>query len=133
MRIWLAGTMGWTRALWDDSEAVFSVSRRLNPTGTAYDGTLSRQVAGAVTAAQVQIRGGRRCAFLTEPLRGVGSTAPCGHDGRSINLREVIVRHGGKAGPSRDKSLLLSDVSQSRLIRSCSRSFRFRRTTCRRN
>ena len=35
--------------------------------------------------------------FLTEPLWGVGSTAPYGHDGRSINLTEVILRHGGEA------------------------------------
>jgi hypothetical protein len=35
--------------------------------------------------------------FMTEPLWGVGSTAPYGHDGRSINLNEVILRHGGEA------------------------------------
>lgn len=35
--------------------------------------------------------------FLTTPLWGVGSTAPYGHDGRSINLNEVILRHGGEA------------------------------------
>ncbi|MDA8020211.1 MAG: thiol oxidoreductase-like protein [Thermoanaerobaculia bacterium] len=40
--------------------------------------------------------------FMTEPLWGVGSTAPYGHDGRSINLEEVILRHGGEAQASRD-------------------------------
>ena len=35
--------------------------------------------------------------FVTEPLWGVGSTAPYGHDGRSINLDAVIRRHGGEA------------------------------------
>jgi mono/diheme cytochrome c family protein len=35
--------------------------------------------------------------FVTEPLWGVGTTAPYGHDGRSINLHEVILRHGGEA------------------------------------
>ena len=35
--------------------------------------------------------------FLTTPLWGVGTTAPYGHDGRSINLTEVILRHGGEA------------------------------------
>ncbi|MEM7170708.1 MAG: di-heme oxidoredictase family protein, partial [Pseudomonadota bacterium] len=35
--------------------------------------------------------------FITEPLWGVGSTSPYGHDGRSINLTEVILRHGGEA------------------------------------
>ena len=38
--------------------------------------------------------------FMTEPLWGVGSTAPYGHDGRSINLEEVILRHGGEAAAS---------------------------------
>ncbi len=40
--------------------------------------------------------------FMTEPLWGVGTTAPYGHDGRSINLHEVILRHGGEAQRSRD-------------------------------
>jgi len=35
--------------------------------------------------------------FVTEPLWGVATTAPYGHDGRSINLNEVILRHGGEA------------------------------------
>lgn len=39
--------------------------------------------------------------FVTEPLWGVGSTAPYGHDGRSINLDVVIRRHGGEATKSR--------------------------------
>ena len=39
--------------------------------------------------------------FVTEPLWGVGSTAPYGHDGRSINLDSVIRRHGGDATESR--------------------------------
>ena len=39
--------------------------------------------------------------FVTEPLWGVGSTPPYGHDGRSINLEEVILRHGGEAARSR--------------------------------
>jgi hypothetical protein len=45
--------------------------------------------------------------FLTEPLWGVGSTAPYGHDGRSINLTEVILRHGGEAKSSRDAFVAL--------------------------
>jgi hypothetical protein len=40
--------------------------------------------------------------FVTEPLWGVGSTAPYGHDGRSINLNEVILRHGGEAQEASD-------------------------------
>jgi hypothetical protein len=48
-----------------------------------YDGTLQKQ-------------------FLTRPLWGVGSTSPYGHDGRSINLNEVILRHGGESLTSRN-------------------------------
>jgi hypothetical protein len=40
--------------------------------------------------------------FMTLALWGIGSTAPYGHDGRSINLTEVILRHGGEAQESRD-------------------------------
>jgi hypothetical protein len=40
--------------------------------------------------------------FLTTALWGVGSTSPYGHDGRSINLTEVILRHGGEAEEERD-------------------------------
>jgi mono/diheme cytochrome c family protein len=40
--------------------------------------------------------------FLTRPLWGVGSTGPYGHDGRSISLDAVILRHGGESQKSRD-------------------------------
>jgi len=40
--------------------------------------------------------------FITEPLWGVATTAPYGHDGRSGTLEEVILRHGGEAQSSRD-------------------------------
>ena len=55
-------------------------------------------------------------AFMTEPLWGVGSTAPYGHDGRSINLREVILRHGGEAKESRNRFKQLSSGQQSRVL-----------------
>jgi hypothetical protein len=54
--------------------------------------------------------------FMTEPLRGVGTTAPYGHDGRSINLRSVIMRHGGEAQASRDRFARLPDEQQSVVI-----------------
>jgi hypothetical protein len=38
--------------------------------------------------------------FRTAPLWGVGSTAPYGHDGRSMTLDDVIRRHGGEAEAS---------------------------------
>jgi hypothetical protein len=44
-----------------------------------------------------------RTHFMTTPLWGVGSTPPYGHDGRSINLTEVILRHGGEAQAARDR------------------------------
>ncbi len=44
--------------------------------------------------------GTMRKEFLTTALWGVGTTAPYGHDGRSINLLEVIMRHGGEADAS---------------------------------
>jgi len=40
--------------------------------------------------------------FLTTPLWGVGSTAPYGHDGRSLTLEDAILRHGGEAQAQRD-------------------------------
>jgi mono/diheme cytochrome c family protein len=54
--------------------------------------------------------------FLTTPLWGVGTTAPYGHDGRSINLREVILRHGGEAQVARDAFVALSPGDQLKLL-----------------
>lgn len=54
--------------------------------------------------------------FVTEPLWGVGSTAPYGHDGRSINLDQVIRRHGGEALQARQAYVALSADSR-RMIR----------------
>lgn len=54
--------------------------------------------------------------FMTEPLWGVGSTAPYGHDGRSINLIEVILRHGGEAQAVRDRFASLSPDRKAAII-----------------
>ena len=62
-----------------------------------YDGTIRRE-------------------FLTTPLWGVGSTSPYGHDGRSINLMEVILRHGGEAQAERDAFASLSRPHQDQVI-----------------
>jgi mono/diheme cytochrome c family protein len=40
--------------------------------------------------------------FLTTPLWGVGSTGPYGHDGRSMHLLDVILRHGGEGLQARN-------------------------------
>ena len=54
--------------------------------------------------------------FMTEPLWGVGSSPPYGHDGRSINLREVILRHGGEALASRNAFEKLSESQKTAMI-----------------
>jgi len=54
--------------------------------------------------------------FLTTPLWGVGSTSPYGHDGRSINLRDVILRHGGEAQVARDRFAGLNANKQQEII-----------------
>jgi CxxC motif-containing protein (DUF1111 family) len=53
-----------------------------------------------------------RTQFLTRPLWGVGSTSPYGHDGRSMTLNDVILRHGGEAQTSRDAYAALTKRDQ---------------------
>jgi mono/diheme cytochrome c family protein len=62
-----------------------------------YDGTLHTQM-------------------MTTPLWGVGTTAPYGHDGRSINLSEVILRHGGEAQQARDQFASLTPRNRSDIL-----------------
>jgi hypothetical protein len=54
--------------------------------------------------------------FLTTPLWGVGTTAPYGHDGRNINLTEVILRHGGEAQTARDAFAALAPGQRSHVL-----------------
>jgi hypothetical protein len=54
--------------------------------------------------------------FLTTPLWGVGSTPPYGHDGRSMSLKEVILRHGGEAQLARQKFARLEADDQQRIL-----------------
>ena len=54
--------------------------------------------------------------FMTRPLWGVGSTSPYGHDGRSINLTEVILRHGGEAQSASNAFRSLSENQKSDLL-----------------
>ena len=60
--------------------------------------------------------GPMRTEFLTTPLWGVGSTGPYGHDGRSINLMEVILRHGGEALASRNAFASRSSSTRDAII-----------------
>ena len=55
--------------------------------------------------------------FLTRPLWGVGSKIAFGHDGRSINLFEAILRHGGEAQKERDAFAARNDQEQQELDR----------------
>lgn len=57
-----------------------------------------------------------RTQLLTTALWGVGSTGPYGHDGRSINLTEVILRHGGEGQAARDGFARLSMPNRSALL-----------------
>jgi hypothetical protein len=57
-----------------------------------------------------------RTHFLTTALWGVGTSAPYGHDGRSISLMEVILRHGGEAEIERDAFAALPSSRQQELI-----------------
>jgi hypothetical protein len=54
--------------------------------------------------------------FMTEPLWGVGTTPPYGHDGRSTTLRAVILRHGGEAAFSARRFDRLRESEQSAVI-----------------
>jgi CxxC motif-containing protein (DUF1111 family) len=53
---------------------------------------------------------------LTTALWGVGSTSPYGHDGRSVTLTDVILRHGGEAQAARDGFAALSPKEQRQII-----------------
>jgi len=54
--------------------------------------------------------------FLTRALWGVGSIAGHGHDGRSINLTEVILRHGGEAQAAGNAFAALTPDSQGAVL-----------------
>jgi hypothetical protein len=56
--------------------------------------------------------GGVRRQFITTALWGVGSTGPYGHDGRSMTLNDVILRHGGEAQVARDRFAALSTTDK---------------------
>jgi len=62
-----------------------------------YDGTLQKE-------------------FITPALWGVGSTPPYGHDGRSVNLTEAILRHGGEAKASRDAFAALGEAGRAAVL-----------------
>ena len=54
--------------------------------------------------------------FMTAPLWGIGTKAPYGHDGRSITLEDVILRHGGEAEASKSIFVALNEDNQRMII-----------------
>ncbi|HET8695949.1 MAG TPA: di-heme oxidoredictase family protein [Gammaproteobacteria bacterium] len=60
--------------------------------------------------------GTRITMHVTEPLWGVGTTAPYGHDGRSVTLDAVIRRHGGEAAASARAYRALSADDQENVV-----------------
>ena len=54
--------------------------------------------------------------WRTSPLWGVGSTAPYGHDGASLDLHAVIKRHGGEAKTQRDAYMRLSPRDRKKVV-----------------
>lgn len=54
--------------------------------------------------------------FMTPPLWGVGSSAPYGHDGRSITLHDAILRHGGEAQQAREAYTALGRLDRQDLL-----------------
>jgi hypothetical protein len=65
---------------------------------------------------QMQFDGSIIKQWRTAPLWGVGTTAPYGHDGASLDLDCVIRRHGGEALYSKKSYLKLKDVEQKQLL-----------------
>lgn len=65
---------------------------------------------------EIQFTGLVNKQFLTMALHGVGTTAPYGHDGRSHDLREVILRHGGDAQEARDNFERVGDEVQNNIL-----------------
>jgi len=54
--------------------------------------------------------------FMTAPLWGIGTKAPYGHDGRSVTLEDVILRHGGEAEGSKAAFVTLGEDNQRMVI-----------------
>jgi hypothetical protein len=65
---------------------------------------------------EINSNGTIRTEFLTTPLWGVGRTGPYGHDGRSITLKDVILRHGGEAINARNNFANSSLATQRNII-----------------
>jgi Di-haem oxidoreductase, putative peroxidase len=65
---------------------------------------------------QLQYDGSIIRQWRTAPLWGVGTTAPYGHDGASLDLDSVIRRHGGDAIVSRGRYTALGEEDRRQLV-----------------
>jgi hypothetical protein len=65
---------------------------------------------------QVQFDGSIVKNWKTMPLWGVGTTAPYGHDGASLDFDSVIRRHGGEGKTSRSNYLALNDSERKQVL-----------------
>ncbi len=65
---------------------------------------------------QVRFDGGITTRFRTPPLWGVGTSAPYGHDGASLDLDAVIRRHGGESASVTLAYVGLTDEPRERLL-----------------
>ncbi len=65
---------------------------------------------------QMQFDGSLVKQWRTTPLWGVGTTAPYGHDGASLDLDAVIRRHGGESLASRNAYKKLSEAEQKQVV-----------------
>jgi mono/diheme cytochrome c family protein len=65
---------------------------------------------------EMEFDGSVNTMFMTTPLWGVADTAPYGHDGRSVSLTDVILRHGGEAQAARDAFAGLTKLRQQKVL-----------------
>lgn len=65
---------------------------------------------------QMQFDGSIQKKWRTTPLWGVGTTAPYGHDGASLDLDSAIKRHGGEALDQRMRYLALTEIERKQLV-----------------
>jgi len=66
--------------------------------------------------AETLFNGARVTKFRTAPLWGVGTSAPYGHDGKSLTVDDAIRRHGGEAAESAASYRLASPRDRDALL-----------------
>ena len=77
---------------------------------------LKRHDLGEIVAESVDDEGTGPSVFITQPLWGVGSTAPYMHDGRAPTITDAILQHGGEAASTREKFVGLSTREKQAIV-----------------